>query len=372
MSKRGRRAENRRDNKDNSRGNKVIKVWLLTVCVALIITLIALGVYLVDRLNDFKYVDETPTSLENVTPEPTEVLPTNMPTVDPATLVTPEPTEPPPMTNEDYGVINIAVFGMDNRYKHSLSGGRSDVNIVLTLDTKNNEVRIASIMRDTLIYLPKKEEHNRINSAIVYEDGPEGAVNAIESEFGIDIDHFCITSFKGMAKILDAMGGVTVDVSKMEMWAMNGLIQEMNKQYGYSTNKGIMNRSGRQKLRGLQAVAYMRIRKDDGVFKRVARQQEVLAAAKDKLSDISLDELDDMMKTVPKYLKTDMEPLELIEMAKKLYDLRGATFKTTRLPFDGHYESKRYNRMAILEYEKDFTKKAFHDYVYLGEQPDLS
>ncbi len=353
--------------------NKTLKIWLLVACGLLIVTLVAFGVYLLDILNSFKYEEPDPTELENtVTPEPTEVLSTAMPTVDPATLVTPEPTPEPPMTNEDYGVINIAVFGMDNRYKHSLTGGRSDVNIILTLDTKNKEVRIASIMRDTLIYLPQKEEHNRINSAIVYEDGPEGAINAIESEFGIDIDHFAITSFKGMAKIIDAVGGATVHVSQMELWAMNGLIQEMNLQYGYSKNKGLMDLPGTQKLRGLQAVAYMRIRKDDGVFNRCSRQQEILGAVRDKLSDVTLDELDDMMKTVPKYLKTDMEPLELITMAKELYELRSGGYKTTRIPFDGHYESVRYNKMAVLQYDKDFTVKALHDFIYLGKEPSLS
>ena len=268
--------------------------------------------------------------------------------------------------NEDYGITNIMVFGMDNRYKKTILGGRSDVNIVLTLDPDNNEVRMTSIMRDTLIYIPSKEDYNRVNTAIVYEDGPEGAIKAIEDEFLIDIDHYVITSFRGMINIIDSIGGVDVSLSQNEVWDMNGLIQEMNLLFGNKSTSNFVQSPGSRHLNGIQAVAYMRIRKTDGVFMRDARQKEVLASARENLSQMSLGEIDTALKTVSEWVKTDLEPLEFIGLAKKLYDLRNGTYKASRVPYDGLYESVSYKSMAVIQYDKEATLAKMHDFIYKG------
>ncbi|MCK5128268.1 MAG: LCP family protein [Clostridiales bacterium] len=343
-----------------------VKVLLVTVLIILVAALVGIGIYMYSILNNASKLDAPSENdiIDIIKEDQSETSDPSLSTVDPATLTTPEPTFTP-ITNEDFGVINIMVFGMDNRYNKSFSG-RSDVNIILTLDTNNNEVRMTSIMRDTLIYLPSQDDYNRINAAIVYEKGPEGAVVAIEKEFNIDIDHFIISSFKGVKNIIDALGGVRVHVSHEEVWQMNGLIQEMNKIYGYSTHRSEVNSFGSIRLNGIQSVAYMRVRKEGGVFMRDERQKKVLAAARDELSTISLSELDDLMKTVSDWVKTDMDPLQLVSITNQLYKLREGTFRTTRAPFDDHYETARYNSMAIIQYDKEYTLSAMHDFIYRG------
>jgi LCP family protein required for cell wall assembly len=360
-------------NQEDKNPQRSIKKFLFVVWGLLLVALLVLGGYLYTILKDLNYDKELDNPDQSVIDElenPEEPVDTNLPTAE---IPTPNPTDAPTVTpvpeltmknNKDYSIINIAVFGLDNRYKNSLTAGRSDVNMILTLDPNNNEVRLTTIMRDTLIYLPSKEDYNRINSAIVYEKGPEGAIAAIEKEFLIDIDHFIVSSFRGVSKIIDAIGGVDINLSQQEVWDMNGLIQEMNGLYGYSKNKDIIQTKGTHHLNGLQAVAYMRIRHSDGVFKRASRQQEVLGAVRDSLSDITIAELEEAMKTVTKYVKTDLEPLELVAMAKKLYDLRNGGYETSRVPYDDHYKAARYHSMAVLQYDKDYTLTELHKFIY--------
>ena len=346
-----------------------LRIVLFVILGILVAALIAVGIYFFNILNKASNLEASdPNDITQIEQEDeNETADPSIPTINPDTLVTPQPTVEP-KTNEEYGIINIMVFGVDNRSRNSFSG-RSDVNILLTLDTKNNEVRMTSIMRDTLIYIPAKEDFNRINAAIVYENGPEGAVVAIEQEFGIDIDHFIVSSFHGVQQIIDALGGITMTVSMSEVWQMNGLIQEMNLLWGHRRDDYLMYRSGEQVINGIQTVAYARIRKDDGVFKRNERQLEVLAAAREKLSGITLGELDTLLNTVTEWVKTDMEPLELISVANELYKLRTAGYKTIRVPFDDHYETARYNGMAIIQYDKEYTIDKMHDFVYRGIEP---
>jgi LCP family protein required for cell wall assembly len=361
------------DQNKSKNQNSFLKKFLYVIWGLLIVALIVLGGYLYKHLNDLKYDNELENPDQTVIDEldnPEEPVDTNLPTAEVQTPIPtnePDATQVPELTmknNSDYGIINIAVFGLDNRYKNSLTAGRSDVNMILTIDSKNNEIRLTTIMRDTLINIPAKKDMNRINSAIVYEKGPEGAIAAIEKEFLIDIDHFVVSSFRGVSKIIDAVGGVDINLSQQEVWDMNGLIQEMNRLYGYSKNKGIIQSKGNHRLNGLQAVAYMRIRHSDGVFKRASRQQEVLASVRNSLSNVTVSELDNIMKTVTKYIKTDLEPLEFLNMTKKLYDLRNAGYKTSRVPYDDHYKAVRYKKMAVLQYDKDYTLKELHKFIY--------
>lgn len=312
-----------------------------------------------DEIVDMMEEEDANESADENLPEavlPTETTPTA--TVEPAL----------PRNNENYGLINIAVFGMDNRYRKTIMGGRSDVNIILTIDTKNNEIRLTSVIRDLLIYIPAKEDYNRINAAIVYEKSPEKAVEAIEQELDIEIDHYMITSFVGMTHILDAIGGVDVKLSWQEVWDMNGLIMEMNRLMRNSTKAYFVQAPGDRHLNGIQAVAYMRLRQSDGGFARDDKQKEVLASAKNNLSTMSLAEINDLVNTIASYVKTDMEPLEMLDIAAKLYALKDSPYKTTRIPYDNHYTMARYKGMAIIQYDKEYNIPRLHDFIYDGKE----
>jgi len=352
----------RREKNDTKRNNAMRIASIIAISV-FILSVIILGIYIYSMLNRMKYNPEEEIPVVTETPEPLPTYAEPTPTMEPTP--TPDLT---PKSNEEYGVINIMIFGVDNRYKNSYSG-RSDVNIVLTLDTVNKEVRMTSILRDTLIYLPAQQDYNRINAAIVYEEGPDGAVAAIEDAFRIDIDHYMITSFRKVAKIIDAVGGVNVYLTQNETWALNGLLQEMNLLYGYAREKDMLSATGNVHLTGLQAVAYMRIRHIDSDNERANRQMEVFKNMKERLKDADLKAFNNLMDTVTSNVKTDMEPLKLLEVAKVLYDLRNGGFRTAQAPFEGYYEQTYYHDMSVFKVNSEKTNELLHNFIYEGIDP---
>ena len=365
-----------KQDKSIKKGKKsTLKTILFIIWFLLIALLAAVFMYIYPKLKNMNNMNSMDEGSPEPTMNPSEVLmeteeaPTSLPTAVPTPEITPEPVLEM-KNNEDYGITNIMLFGMDNRYKRTILGGRSDVNIILTIDTKNNEVRMTSIMRDTLIYIPSQKDYNRVNSAIVYEDGPEGAIAAIEDEFLIDIDHYIITSFRGMIEIIDSLGGVEVTLSQNEVWDMNGLIQEMNLLFGHSKNKNLVETRGTKTINGIQAVAYMRIRKTDGVFMRDSRQKEVLASAREKLKTMSLGDINTALETITDWVKTDLEPAEFVKLAMDLYGLRDGTYRAQRVPYDDLYESVRYNKMAVIQYDKEPTLWRMHNFIYEGIDPE--
>lgn len=348
---------------------KTFQNILISLCVFLVALLVFCAIYAYTLLDNMQ-LDASPTPMDTpTTPTYTPLItPIPLPTVDADNLITPEPSKEP-QNNDDFGIINIAVFGMDNRYKHTIEGGRSDVNIILTIDKRKNEIRLTSIMRDTLIYVDARNDFNRINAALVYEDSPEAAVECIEKEFDIDIDHYMITSFVGMAKIIDAIGGVNINITKSQAKEANILVEKMNPLLKYKKGSHHISSSGNIRLSGIQAVAYMRLRKSEGGFARDTKQKEVLLAARESLSDISLEKANKLIISVSENVKTDMNPIKLLEITMYLYACRDGNYTTIRIPLDNTYNFKRYKGMAVIQYDKDTNLPQLHDFIYDGIAP---
>jgi LCP family protein required for cell wall assembly len=348
-----------------------LKTILSIIWIVIIALVAVIFIYIYPKLKNMNIDSVVENPEPTLNPEEvlmeTEDAPSDMATAVPIPEDTPEP-DLEMKDNDDYGITNIMVFGMDNRYKRTILGGRSDVNIILTLDPENNEVRLTSIMRDTLIDIPSLGDYNRINAAIVYEDGPEGSINAIEKEFLVDIDHYVITSFRGMIEIIDSIGGVDVTLSQQEVWDTNGLIQEMNLLFGNRSEKYFIQTRGEHHLNGIQAVAYMRLRHTGGTTARDDRQKEVLLSARNQLSNMSLGDLDTALNTVTDWVKTDMEPVDFIKLTKDLYALRNGSYKASRVPYEGLYSNANYKGMAIIQYDREPNLLKMHDFIYNGKE----
>ena len=354
-------------------GNKktIIRILLIGFSV-LIFFVFAFAIFVYAKL-DKMYLDEkTELNLESYLEETETLVPddsyTPLPTIDRNSLQTPF-VSIEPKTNEDLGIINIAVFGMDNRYRYTIVGGRSDVNMILTIDTINQEVRLTSFIRDTLIYIDELEDYNRINAAIVYANGPSGAVECIEKEFSIDIDYYMVTNFVGMARIINAVGGVNMYITSGIASDCNKAIKEMNPLMGYSENANLIYRTGNIKLNGIQAVAYMRQRKREGGFARDDKQKDILLAVREKLQTLSFEKITELLDVVTSNVKTDMNPLELIEMTTYLYEYKDSDYTTLRIPLNGTYYVGWYNKMSVVHYEKEANIYPLYDFIYKGIYP---
>ena len=193
-------------------------------------------------------------------------------------------------------IVNVLLIGMDDPEGEEY--GRSDAMILVSIDTINQKLKLTSVWRDTygLIQVPQVsgkheayEAHEKINGANYY-GGPELTVKTIESLYKTRIDGYVMTTFDSFADLIDAMGGIYVDVTEAE----NNFLTE-TAQYSWHASAG-----KNVKLNGKEALVYSRIRKLDSDINRTERQRKVMSAMLDRIGELSTTEL---FKTVNSYLK---------------------------------------------------------------------
>ncbi|EQK45887.1 cell envelope-related function transcriptional attenuator common domain protein [[Clostridium] bifermentans ATCC 19299] len=250
------------------------------------------------------------------------------------------------------GITNILLAGVDGNNLDK--GNRSDSMMVLTIDEKNNDIRITSLARDTYVQIPGYGEE-KLTHAYAY-GGPALLLQTIDKNFGLKIDKYAVVSFSSFEKIIDAMGGVEIDVLPKEVSYIQGV-----------------DSAGKQTLNGAEALAYSRIRYADDAYQRDNRQRTVMQAAYNKLASNPGD-LMEIGNTILGYTKTNMPPMEIFKLANKVIKMNFTEFPQLEFPLDGHREGKTVSQekgWVILwdkEYNNEQLKKFIFDYKNYTQQ----
>lgn len=151
-------------------------------------------------------------------------------------------------------ITNIALFGVDTRQGESC---RSDAIMILTVDRKNNKMKATSLLRDSYVTIQGRKSKEKLAHAYAY-GGPELAIQTINQNFGLNVRDYVTVDFDSMAKVVDAMGGVTIDVQANEIKSTNESIKEYCKYYKETPT--YVKKAGVQTLNGMQACGYSRVR----------------------------------------------------------------------------------------------------------------
>ncbi len=205
----------------------------------------------------------------------------------------------------------IALFGLDSVTGELLSGTRSDTIMVASVNNETKEVRIMSVYRDTFLNLGN-DTYNKCNSAYA-KGGPKQAINMLNMNLDLDITDFVAVGFKGVTDCVNAVGGVYIDVDEAELKHINSYVETIadNINEKYTPVKT----TGYQKLNGLQATAYCRIRYTAGDdFKRTERQREVLKAILDQAKKMDVASLTKIANNVFGNVATSIDLDEIIEL----------------------------------------------------------
>ena len=250
------------------------------------------------------------------------------------------------------GITNILLAGVDGNNLDK--GNRSDSMMVLTIDEKNNDIRITSLARDTYVQIPGYGEE-KLTHAYAY-GGPALLLQTIDKNFGLKIDKYAVVSFSSFEKIIDAMGGVEIDVLPKEVSYIQGV-----------------DSAGKQTLNGAEALAYSRIRYADDAYQRDNRQRTVMQAAYNKISSNPGD-LMEIGNTILGYTKTNIPPMEIFKLANKVIKMNFTEFPQLEFPLDGHRDGKIVSKekgWVILwdkEYNNEQLKKFIFDYKNYTQQ----
>ncbi len=351
--------------RNKKESKSTISFIFLVLAGLVLVSIIAVGVYAAVMYNKLGSLGLNDSHELTGTPVVTEVALSS--TITPKPEVTPTPTEEPTPTPEPLNdVINILVIGCDTKERGKYGNARSDVNLILTIDEKNDEIKLTTFMRDTLIYYEEIEDYQRLNFALQYFNHPDGVVKTLEDNFDIEIDHYMLTDYWGMADLIDVFNGVKIRLSDAEISAINDVLAYQNRVYeGHDKwDDFVPHDPGVLRLNGRQAVSYMRVRAIGTDVARIDRQFEVLSYIKNEIQDMSLDEVNKILNKLPDMITTDMSANEILRFTKLLYSMKECEMQTQRMPFDDTYEFARYKGKSIVEIDFEQNINMLHEYMY--------
>ena len=265
------------------------------------------------------------------------------------------------------GYQNIALFGLDNRDNGNLEKGRSDTIMVASINNDTKEVHLVSVYRDTMLDIDGEGTYRKCNAA--YNDGPANAINMLNRNLDLDIEDYVTCDFTALADVVDAIGGVEIDVdSEEQFWINEYYMRETQEFTGRKTSKvetGLVN------LDGVQAVCYCRIRYTaGGDFGRAERQRTVLEQMVAKLDGASLSELNNLVDAVFDDIGTNFTMTQIISMATSMKDYQLAG--TAGFPFAKRTGNFGSQGSLVVPCTLESNVKYLHAYLFGNEDAQLS
>lgn len=265
---------------------------------------------------------------------------------------------------EDEDIISIALLGTDfsKNEKYGNLYGASDSTMVLGIDTKNNKLKLLSLMRDLYLDLPDGTGNKQnLNYTMAY-GGPELILKTINYNFNLTVDKFINVSLNTLPTIIDKLDGIELNIKSNELNYINSYIDNIDKNNGTSTKK--VTTAGLQTLNGTQATAYCRVRyTEGGDFKRTERQREVLTTLFEKFKTASITDLATMMNDILPLVSTNLTNTEITSIISKVLSMGAPTIEQSRFPLDGKSEMISTN-MLHLTTDIDETTKDIHNFLY--------
>ena len=244
-----------------------------------------------------------------------------------------------------FGEINVLLIGSDTRGDER---GLSDTIMIAHYNQHTNDIKIASIMRDTYVEIP---DHGmqKINAAFAF-GGPELLRQTIKHNFDLDLNYYAVVDFEGFTKIVDiiAPDGIEVDIP-----------HEMSKGIGMTLHPG------KQTLHGKELLGYVRFRQDkDSDYGRVKRQQEIVSKLKDEAVSLhSLVKMPKLLGIADPYIDTTVNTKTILSIGKGLIAGGSKDMESLRIPVKDSYEDLHVDVGAVLSIDIEKNKQALQTFL---------
>lgn len=249
--------------------------------------------------------------------------------------------------------LNILILGCDHDYDDrtqqpiKTTPGRSDSILLAHVDFEKQTIKCLTIPRDTAVHIPDHRGLHKINAAHEFGDN-ELTIRTIKERFGLDTDHYVTLDFESFQKVVNALGGVDVEVKK----ALN-----------YDDNWGNLHihlKPGPQHLNGYQAMGYVRMRHSDSDLARSERQHEFLEAIRSKVGPGIIPKLPAILTAITSDLHSDLTQDQMIALANFARKLKPEQIQLITLP---NYEGRSYCYIY-----QDRARKVIADLFYEGNE----
>jgi LCP family protein required for cell wall assembly len=269
-----------------------------------------------------------------------------------------------PEAKEDESITNILLLSSDSRDPKK-DDGNSDSIMVLTVDKKNKKLKLTSIMRDSIVNVEGHGQRKLTESHNL--GGPLLTLKTVNQNYKLNTSDYAQVNFFGLASIIDYIGGIEVNLTKEEVsmqdYAINYYIREISNIEKITPK--YVTKPGLQKLNGIQAVSYARIRYvGNSDFERTQRQRTVLSTIFKKLSTKNVTDIGEVADTIAPYIETTLKPDDIITMATYILTHKMTDFEQVRVPFDGMYKDQKVNGGDGLAWSKQATIDKLHEFIF--------
>lgn len=266
-------------------------------------------------------------------------------------------------------ITNILLIGVDNDNIGGMDKlGNADGIMLISLNNNINQLTLTSFMRDTKIRQPN--EYEKKMTEIYKAGGAKLLVEAIEQNFKIHIDNYILVNYLDVIDMVDALGGMDIELSADEIISMAEKIHNLEEltQTQAGENSLTADQAGMLHLNGLQTAAYLRIRPastnyDSG---RTARARNVVTKIFEKIMMMDAAAQTDFTNRFLPSIKTDMSDAEMLAFSMNTSTFAEFELYTAKIPLDGAYTDSNDGNAYILP-DFEVNNKYLYDSIYEGK-----
>lgn len=263
---------------------------------------------------------------------------------------------------QEDGVVNILLIGNDSRQNGE--DGRSDAMILLSVSSKTKTIYMTSLLRDMYVEIPG-HDGNRLNAAYSF-GGAELLMETVEKNLDIPVNRYVLVNFEAFANLVDAVGGVDLELTTGELEYVNGYLVEYNMLTGrpQGTDNVDTTNPGTVHLNGPQALAYCRIRYIGTDFGRTERQRKVLTAVIKKMPTAIGTGHQELIDGLLPNLTTNLTQGECYRLSLMAGRLLTYDIVSDNIPQPGTYKDSIIRQMSVLEVDFDANIKYLKEKIY--------
>ena len=258
-------------------------------------------------------------------------------------------------------VVNILLLGTDSYDGKLTKYARSDCMILVSINKTDNTVKLVSLERGMGVYMETGEmagQWDLLTHAFRW-GGASLVCDCVEEHLRVEVDHYVRVTFSTVTTVVDAIGGIYVDLSEAEAANLNHFYEEEGK-YELANMK-----AGRNYLDGAGALKFARLRSIDSDWQRVGRQRKVILAAVEALKGASLKQLNALLDTTLPLIQTDMTMLEITQMMLYAPSFLTSEFDQMTIPKQGTYGYKSGITGFAVDFEEN--SRILQEFLY-GEE----
>ena len=254
-------------------------------------------------------------------------------------------------------VLNILIVGIDASGGVPLQGN-SDVMMLASVDKKGGKITLCSFLRDSYTYFETSSGngyYSKLNAAYA-NGGADCLINAIEYNYKIDIDYFVAVDFEAFEKVIDAIGGINLDVTEREARAMEAYANITGVPYGENVL-----------LNGKHALLFARMRMiyATGDVQRTQNQRKVINAIIKKSRTLSISDLNNVVQTLGEYIYTDCPATKIVSLGTnaiigKWYDFKVYSMEAPPLSARKEYKGNSWVWLVDYPYSAQYVQKQIY------------